>query len=194
MDAPHPPLSLLSPSSHPPLTLHPPHNSIPGLGSGHPSSWTKDREVVEKQEQDRRGRRRLALMVETLRPFLFHYLFGLFFCEEICSPAAHRWKVKRQRAGGRGQAGRRTNSGADATPHSASQSHCGEVGSGGATIICEAPPPPPSASPTVHFSKHNRGHSECSAGQTGTMAEDNRCLVSPHYSLEDFRRLYCRVG
>lgn len=117
MDAPHPPLSLLSPSSHPPLTLHPPHNSIPGLDSGQPSSWTKDREVVEKQEQDRSGRRRLALRVETLWPFLFHYLFGLFFLRGDLQPCGTQMESEaaesgRERTGGQThkQRGRRDTS------------------------------------------------------------------------------------
>lgn len=143
------PLTLLSPSSLPPLTLISPSSHPPPPIQLNPRSrlWTP-----QQLDQRQRGcgeTRARSLWPATTRSqggnaaALFISLFiWSFFCEEICSPAAHRWKVKRQRAGGRGQAGRRTNSGADATPHSASQSHCGEVGSGGATIICEAPPAP----------------------------------------------------
>lgn len=75
-------------------------------------------------------------------PFIKLFIWS-FFRAEFRRPSAHRLKVNRERASGRrGQAGRRTNSGADATPHSASQSHCGEVGSGGAATICEAPSAP----------------------------------------------------
>lgn len=136
------PLTLLSPST-------PPHNSIPGLGSGFPQQLDqRHRGCGETRARSQWPATTRSQGGNAAALFVSLFIWS-FFCEEICSPAAHRWKVKRQRAGGRGQAGRRTNSGADATPHSASQSHCGEVGSGGATIICEAPrphppPPPPS--------------------------------------------------